>query len=85
VFSYFPGPEAASGIRVVNLATHRMLTLPGSSWLLLATWSPGGRYIAACHSDHYVIKLFDWRTQQWTELVRDELNWLNWSPGGRHV
>ena len=85
VFSYVPGPEAASGIRVVNLAAHTMQTLPGSSWLLLATWSPDGHYIAARDSDHRVIKLFDWRTQQWTELVKDELNWLNWSHDGRYV
>ncbi|HEY1215631.1 MAG TPA: protein kinase, partial [Bryobacteraceae bacterium] len=85
VFSYFPGPETANGIPVVNLATHKLITLPGSAWLFIPTWSPDGRYIAARHSDHHVIKLFDLRTQQWTELVRGELNWLNWSRDGRHV
>jgi len=84
-FSYFPGPETANGIPVVNLATHEMRTLPGSAWLLIPTWSPDGRYIAARHSDHQVIMLFDLRTQHWTELVRRELNWFNWSRDGRHV
>jgi len=85
LFSYFPGPETGNGIPVVNLATHKMTRLPGSAWLLLGTWSPDGRYIAARHSDHQVILLFDLRTQRWTELVRRELNWLNWSRDGRQV
>jgi Tol biopolymer transport system component len=85
VFSYFPGPETANGIPVVNLATHKMTRLPGSAWLLIPTYSPDGRYIAVRHSDHHVIKLFDFRTQQWKELVRRELNWFNWSRDGRYV
>jgi serine/threonine protein kinase/Tol biopolymer transport system component len=85
VFSYFPGPETANGIPVVNLATHKLIKLPGSEWLLIPTWSPDGRYIAARHSDHHVIMLFNLRTQRWTELVRGELNWLNWSRDGRRV
>ena len=84
-FSYFPGPETANGIRVVNLRTHKSTKLPGSEWLLIPTWSPDGRYIMARHSDHHVIKLFDLQTQQWTELVRRELNWFNWSHDGRQV
>ena len=85
VFSYFPGPEAADGIRLVNLRTRQLTKLPGSEWLLIPTWSPDGRYIIARHSDHHVIKLFDLQAQQWTELVRSELNWFNWSRDGRHV
>jgi Tol biopolymer transport system component len=85
VFSYFPGPEAANGISVINVATHELRTLPGSAWLINSAWSPDGRYIAARGSDHHVIMLFDCRTQQWTELVRRELNWFNWSRDGRHI
>ncbi len=85
VFSYVPGPDAAHGVVVVNLATHRVERLPGSAGLVLATWSPDGRYIAARTSDHQAIMLFDWKTHKWTELVRRELNWFNWSRDGRHV
>ncbi|MBV9442926.1 MAG: serine/threonine-protein kinase [Acidobacteriaceae bacterium] len=84
-FSYFPGPETANGIQVVNLATHKRIKLPGSEWLLIPIWSPDGRYIIARHSDHHEIKLFDVQTQQWTELVHSELNWFNWSHDGRQI
>jgi eukaryotic-like serine/threonine-protein kinase len=85
VFSSFPGPEAEDGIRVVNLTEHKLTKLPGSEWLIIPTWSPSGRYIIARHSDHHVIKLFDWQTQQWTDLVRSELNWFNWSRDASSV
>jgi Tol biopolymer transport system component len=67
------------------LVAHKLTNLPGSEWLLIPTWSPDGRYIIARHSDHHVIKLFDLQTQQWSELVRSELNWFNWSHDGRHI
>jgi eukaryotic-like serine/threonine-protein kinase len=85
VFSYEPGPDAAHGVVVLNLATHRAERLPGSEGLVLAEWSPDGRYIATRSSDHHTIMLFDVRTQRWAELARGELNWLNWSRDGRHV
>jgi Tol biopolymer transport system component len=65
--------------------THKVERLPGSEGLVLAEWSPDGRYIAARTSDHHAIMLFDFKTQTWTELARRELNWLNWSRDGRYV
>jgi eukaryotic-like serine/threonine-protein kinase len=85
VFSYTPGLETAHGIVVLNLRTHRAAQLPGSEGLLLAQWSPEGRYIVARRSDHRALMLFDWRTQKWAELAKDELNWANWSRDGRYV
>ncbi|MDQ2843648.1 MAG: serine/threonine-protein kinase, partial [Acidobacteriota bacterium] len=85
VFSYVPGPETARGVIVVNLATHKVTRLPGSAGLLLATWSPDGRYIVARTSDHHALMLFDFKSETWAELARGELNWLNWSRDGRYV
>ncbi|MFZ0590230.1 MAG: protein kinase, partial [Bryobacteraceae bacterium] len=85
VFSYIPGPDAVHGIVILNLATHRAERLPASEGLVLAEWSPDGRYIAARRSDHQALMLFNFETQTWTELARRELNWLNWSGDGRYV
>ncbi len=85
VFSYIPGPDAAHGIVVLDLVTHRVKRLRGSQGLVLAEWSPNGRYIVARSSDHQTLMLFDFKTQAWTELARRELNWLNWSRDGQYV
>ncbi len=85
LFSYVPGPDAAHGIVVLNLVTHRVERVPRSEGLVLAEWSPNGRYIVARSSDHQTLMLFDFKTQTWTELARRELNWLNWSRDGRYV
>ncbi len=85
VFGYVPGPETAQGIKVVSLATHQLRQLPGSEGFLNPAWSPDGRYIAARTSDHQAIMLFDLRTKHWSELVRRELNWFDWSRDGGHV
>jgi Tol biopolymer transport system component len=85
VFGYVPGPETAHGLMVLNLRTHKAVQLPGSKGLVLGTWSPEGGYIVARSSDHQTIMLFDFKSQTWTELVRRELNWLNWSRDGRYV
>jgi Tol biopolymer transport system component len=53
--------------------------------VLLAKWSPEGRYIAARTSDHRSIMLFDPQTQTWSQLATGELNWFNWSYDGRYV
>jgi serine/threonine protein kinase/Tol biopolymer transport system component len=85
LFTYIPGPETANGVSIVNLATHKLMRLPGSHGLLLAKWSPDSRYIAARTSDHRFIMLFDPRTQTWSQLAAGELNWFNWSHNGRYV
>jgi Tol biopolymer transport system component len=86
VFSYAPWLETVSrGIDVLNLRTHKVMQLPGSEGLLLAEWSPEGRYIVARRGDHQALMLFDFRTQTWAELAKGELNWANWSRDGRYV
>ena len=86
VFSYAPWTETAPrGIDILNLTTHQMRQLPGSEGLLLAAWSPDGRFIMARRGDHQALMLFDFRTQTWTELAKGELNWANWSRNGRYV
>jgi eukaryotic-like serine/threonine-protein kinase len=84
-FGYSPGPDAVRGIKIVDLPTRRISILADSAWLVIPTWSPDGRYIVARHSDHRVIKIFDFQTHLWRELVRDELNWFNWSHDSRYV
>ncbi|MBV9082287.1 MAG: protein kinase [Acidobacteriaceae bacterium] len=86
VFSYPPWIEGGPrDVVVLNLRTHTPVHLPGSTGLLLATWSPDGRYITARRADHSALMLFDFKTQTWSELARGPLNWADWSRDGRYV
>ncbi len=72
-------------IRVLDSATDRVSTLPGSQGLFSPRWSPDGRYIAAMTSDSSVILLFDFKTQKWDEIFKGTLGWLNWSKDGQFI
>ncbi len=91
VFSYVPWLEpAASGIvavYVLDLRTHKTAKLPGSEGLFGPRWSPDGRYIVAnaARSDSQPLMLFDLRRQTWTELVKGQLGFTNWSRDGQYV
>jgi WD40 repeat protein len=72
-------------IRVLELATGQVSTLPGSQGLFSPRWSPDGRFIAAMTSDSRTVLLFDFQTQKWTEISRGTLGWLNWSKDGQYI
>lgn len=75
----------SSAIRVLDVATHQLSTLPASDGLYSPRWSPDGRYISAFSSDSKTLLLFDLETQKWKELARGSLSWLNWSHDGQYV
>jgi serine/threonine protein kinase/Tol biopolymer transport system component len=82
--------DAASGhlspvVRVLELATGQVSTLPGSQGLFSPRWSPDGRYIAAMTSDSSAVLLYDFQTQKWTGISKGTLGWLNWSKDGQYL
>jgi WD40 repeat protein len=78
--------SAASSIRVVDLASHRVSTVPGSQGLLFSPrWSPDGRYILATSIGSDNLMLFDFQMQKWTELAKGVFGYPNWSKDGQFV
>jgi serine/threonine protein kinase/Tol biopolymer transport system component len=78
--------SAASSIRIVDLASHRISTLPGSQGLFFSPrWSPDGRYILATSIGSDLLMLFDFQVQKWTELVKGVFGYPNWSKDGQFV
>jgi Tol biopolymer transport system component len=51
--------DVHQGIRIAELATHQVTTIPGSEDFFSPRWSPDGRYIAALTADSKKIMLFD--------------------------
>jgi eukaryotic-like serine/threonine-protein kinase len=83
----FSGAPAStnSAIRVLDLNSDRVSTLPGSRGLFAARWSPDGRYIVALRWDSLSLVLFDFETQQWSQLAKVRAAFLNWSRDGQYV
>lgn len=83
----FGGPPADpnSTIRIVDVGTHQVSTLPGSSGLYSPRWSPDGRYIIGMPFHGRSLMLFDFTTQKWDELAKVTCGFPNWSKNGDYV
>ena len=78
--------NATSAILLLDLATQKVTTLPGSQGLFSPRWSPNGRYVVALTNDFSTLSLFDFETQKWTELFKgNRLGWPNWSKNGQYI
>jgi eukaryotic-like serine/threonine-protein kinase len=77
--------DPASAIRLFDLATHQLSTLPASTSFFSPRWSPDGRYIAAFSANSDSMRLYDFQTQKWVTLFSGSLSWLNWSHDGQYV
>ena len=80
-----PGGGAPTMIRILNMDTHQIETVPGSDGLFSPRWSPDGRYLAALHGDSTGLSLFDFKTRKWTMLVPDIIAYPCWSHDGRYL
>jgi len=80
------GPtNSNSSIRILDINTHQLSTLPGSTGLYAPRWSPDGRHIAAMTFDSRSLMLFDFQTQKWEEIAKITLGFPNWSKSGEYV
>jgi serine/threonine protein kinase/Tol biopolymer transport system component len=73
------------GIRILDLKTQQVSTLPGSNGLFSPRWSPDGRYIAAMPSDSRSLMLFDFATQKWREIATINMAFPNWSKSADYI
>jgi Tol biopolymer transport system component len=80
------GPDDTnSSIRVLELASHQISTLPGSQGFYSPHWSLDGRYIVAMPASSMSLVLFDFQTEKWSELMKGKPAFPNWSADGRYV
>jgi serine/threonine protein kinase/Tol biopolymer transport system component len=75
----------SSVIRVLDLTSHEISSLPESKGYFSPRWSPDGRYIAAMSAKTDGIFLFDLRTRKWSNLTKLTAGFPNWSADGRYL
>jgi serine/threonine protein kinase/Tol biopolymer transport system component len=82
-FSGVAAPPTA--IRILDMKTNQITTLPGSQGLFSPRWSPNGQYLVAMHSNSTGLMLFDFKTRKWSMLFPGVVGYPAWSHDGRYV
>ncbi len=74
-------------IRILDLKTHQTTTVPGSEGLFSPRWSPDERYIAAISPGNKTLKLFDYKTQKWSDWLTSAgaVNYPIWSADSQYL
>ena len=87
MFGYRHDSEGIT-VRIMDLKTHAITTVPGSDGLFSPRWSPNGRYIAALSPDFTKVMLFDFSTQTWSEWLTEPagaVSYPAWSADSRFL
>ena len=85
VFSSNGNNPNTAQIRVLDLSNQQLSTLPESQGLYSPRWSPDGRYIVAMPFDSLSLRLFDFQTEKWSELLKGSIAFPSWSTDGLYV
>jgi Tol biopolymer transport system component len=79
---------AGLDIRVIDLKTGEVVTVPGSQGLFSPRWSPNERYIAALSPDFTKVMLYDFQTKKWTTWLTEPagaVSYPSWSADSRYL
>jgi Tol biopolymer transport system component/predicted Ser/Thr protein kinase len=74
-----------TAVKVLDLASNKVTTLPGGVGMTSPRWSPDGRWIVALSFDVQTMKLFDLKTQQWSVLYKGGTVSPTWSSDSRYI
>ena len=70
IFSTGGRGEQETSIRILDLGSHQITTLPGSVGMFSPRWSPDSQFIEADSADCTTIYIFDIKTQRWSMLYK---------------
>jgi eukaryotic-like serine/threonine-protein kinase len=87
--SGLPTPGQKSDIRILDLKTRRVTSIPGSDDKYSPRWSPDGRYLAALNLEPVSRKIFlyDFQTEKWSQWINDPVGvgYPAWSSDSNHI
>lgn len=79
-----PGGKEST-LRILDLASHQITTVPGSAGRFSAHWSPDGQMIIATSLDSSNLYLFNVRTERWSTLYSGLFAYATWSRDGDFI
>jgi DNA-binding winged helix-turn-helix (wHTH) protein/Tol biopolymer transport system component len=82
---YSSGKEPLSEIRIYDLATHELTTVPGSKDLDSPRWSPDGQWLSGVNIYSTELFVFNFRTQRWTSVEKGNNDYPVWSHHGGYL
>ena len=87
IFSTSPegGADPKSVIKILDLDSNSVSTVPGSVGLFSPRWSPDGRSIAAVRMNSTTLNVFDIKTQKWSTPYKGVVAYQSWSKDSAHV
>jgi serine/threonine protein kinase/Tol biopolymer transport system component len=77
--------DGAPALHIYDLQSQRITSLPDSHGLFSPRWSPDGQTLAAMTSDSRSLRLFDFKTQKWTDIAKGSFGWPTWSNDGKYI
>jgi hypothetical protein len=84
-----PGVGQKFEIRIMDVKTRQISTVPRSSGLISPRWSPDGRYLAALDLEELskTLRIFDFQTGKWSDWATDPVyvGYPAWTSDSRHV
>ena len=77
--------EKGSRTALFDLETSKTTYLPGSEGSFLSYCSPDGKHVAARTVGGDKLRLFEFATQQWSEIVSHSVGSMQWSGDNKYV
>ena len=84
-WAYSSGKEPLSEIKIYDLATHQITTVPGSQNLDSPRWSPDGEWLCGVNVYTTELLVFNFRTQRWTSVQKGNNDYPVWSHHGGYL
>jgi Tol biopolymer transport system component/DNA-binding winged helix-turn-helix (wHTH) protein len=72
-------------IRILDLSSGQITDVPKSQGRWSPHWSPDGRYIDGLTSANASLTVFDFKTQQWSDIQKGEVGYPWWSHDGKFI
>jgi Tol biopolymer transport system component/predicted Ser/Thr protein kinase len=80
-FAFAPMTE----VKLLDVKSGKVGSLPGSKSLVLPVVSPDGRYLASSTSDGRKLRVYDFTTHAWQELALPSVGFAEWTADSRYL